>query len=525
MALSYFDCNVCVGQRGLKLRQEKWRSEDVLECMDRTGIAAALVYGGWAKDYAPKYGNERLMEELAKSERFYGCYTILPGDCGDFYEPEEMLADLRAKGMVAAKMFPKSHYYLPDEITMGRYYRALEASRIPLLVDNLEIDWRDLAELLKNHPALDVVIQNMSWSEEHKLLPYMKAFKNLHIELSCMQANYAVETLVETVGARRVLFGSGLPKMSVGAARAFIDYAQISDADKQLIAGGNLARLCGVKLPAAREVTQDEIAVEASLGKPMSSFVFDSHTHFLEDGGNGGGGFAMIKGDLAHMEELSDRMGVDNYAVAPWLGIWTDCEAGNEVALKMARRSSRVYPYLLIDPAYVSDIAGTAYHYHVEERFPAMKMFFDRTRVRYNDPIFEPWWKIADENHLFGLMDPGSYPQYLGDVEEMAARYPNVTLFLDHAAAHWLRLVEYAELAKKYDNLYLQLTYTTVTEGSIEYLCEQGLAAKTLYGTDAPMRDPRPQLGWLAHAKISVEDKRLILGENMRRIAARCFAK
>ena len=82
-----------------------------------------------------------------------------------------------------------------------------------------------------------------------------------------------------------------------------------------------------------------------------------------------------------------------------------------------------------------------------------------------------------------------------------------------------------AEVAKKYPNVYLQLTFTSVPEGLIEYLCRDGLADKTLYGTDAPMRDPRPQLGWVAFADISTEDKKKILGGNMRKIADRCFKK
>ena len=37
------------------------------------------------------------------------------------------------------------------------------------------------------------------------------------------------------------------------------------------------------------------------------------------------------------------------------------------------------------------------------------------------------------------------------------------------------------------------------------------------------MRDPRPQLGWVAYANISYEDKKKILGENMEGILKRCF--
>ena len=154
-----------------------------------------------------------------------------------------------------------------------------------------------------------------------------------------------------------------------------------------------------------------------------------------------------------------------------------------------------------------------------------MKMFYARTRVRYNDPVFDPWWKIADENGLFGLMDSGDYPLYLKDMEDLAQRYPHVSLFLDHAGRNFATAEEYAQLAKQYENVYLQLTYTSVPEGVIEYLYQEGLAHKTLYGTDAPMRDPRPQLGWVAFADIPMAEKRLILGGNMQRILKRCFAQ
>jgi hypothetical protein len=66
MSLIYFDSNVCVGKRGPKDSREIWKSEDILKAMDRAGIAGALVYTGWARDYAPAYGNEKLCEELSK---------------------------------------------------------------------------------------------------------------------------------------------------------------------------------------------------------------------------------------------------------------------------------------------------------------------------------------------------------------------------------------------------------------------------------------------------------------------------
>ena len=523
MALIYFDSNVCIGKHGPKDSREIWKSDDILASMDRAGISGALVYSGLAKDYAPAYGNAWLAEELAKYDRFYGCYTIAPGYTGSFLLPSEILDDMRQKRMVAVKIFPASHIFSPCEDVMGEYYAVLEDNSVPLLIDKPQIDWQDLSELLSNHPKLNVLLQSASWTDFHNLAALMKKYKNLYTDLSHMQSNYAVEIITEKFGADRICVGSGLPQKCPGAARAFVDYAQISNEEKQLIAGGNLARLCGIALPAPVAVKNDEIALQASRGEPLNVPVFDSHAHFLEDGGNCGGGFAMV--DLAHMSYLSELMGVDAYCVAPWLGIWTDCEEGNRIVSDMAKRDSRVYPYVLINPAYGTDVAKEAFHYHIEEKMPAFKMFYSRSGIRYNDPIFDPWYKIANEKRLFALMDSGGYPTYLSDMAEVAEKYPEITFFLDHAGQSFHIAEAYAKLAKKHDNVYLQLTYTSVPEGVIEYLCAEGLAHKTLYGTDAPMRDPRPQLGWVAFANISVAEKKLILGENMQRIADRCFTK
>lgn len=431
MDIICFDSNVGIGKQGLKNPKEIWKTEDILSVMEQCGVSASLVYSRYSKDYAPKYGNEDLAKELEKSGRLFGCYTILPSLCGDFLNPEETTQDIKEKKMVAAKIFPRSHRYFPDERTMGEYYRALAQENIPLLADCSELNISQLESVLENHPDLNIVYQGVRWDEERMIFPLMREFKNLYLDFSVLQSNYVVERMVESFGADRFVFGSGMPAMSLGAARALIDYANISDS-----------------------------------------------------------------------------------------------EAGNKVMLDMVQRKpERVYGYVLIDPNYVQDIEGEAKKYHLDYKIPGLKMFYARTRVRYNDPVYDPWWKIANENSLFALTDNGSYPSFLNDVEELAIRYPNVTFFLDHAGQSFDVAINYAQYAKKYPNVYLQITYTSVTQGVIEYFVQEGLAGKVLYGTDSPMRDPRPQLGWVAYANISYEDKKKILGENMEGILKRCFKK
>lgn len=518
----YFDSNVSCGKYGLKPQREAYKLSDISDIMDSCGISAALLYAAEAKDCEPEYGNNILYERIKDNPRFYGCFTIMPGVTGCFFSAEDAVADLQAKGMVAARIFPRSHGYMPNEIVIGEYLTALEEASIPLFVDADEISLSDLGGICDAHPNLNVILLSADWSDAHNVFSYMKKYKNLNLDLSRFQVHYGIELLVDKFGADRILFGSRLPKMSAGAARAFIDYADISDNDKRKIAGGNLARLLNVELPCEAKLKNDYLAREASEGKPISCYAFDSHAHFMQDGANCGAGYAMVNGDMAGCLKMADRMGIDDFAVAPWLGFWTDTEFGNLTAEEMRKKSDRVYPYALIDPNYV-DTKTVAELYHNEKKFPGMKIFTSRCGCTFRDERFIPWYEIANKNHLFALMDSGGYSGYLDDISYLAEKYRNISFFIDHVGSSFSKAEACIPLAKKYPNVYLQLTYTSVTQGMIEYLCEEGLSDKVQYGTDVPMRDPRPQMGWVIYSTVSVEDKMKIMGGNMRRITDKCF--
>ncbi len=58
----------------------------------------------------------------------------------------------------------------------------------------------------------------------------------------------------------------------------------------------------------------------------------------------------------------------------------------------------------------------------------------------------------------------------------------------------------------------------------IEYLVEGCGAGRVLYGSDQPMRDPRQQLGWVIYSKLSLADKKKVLGLNAKKLLDRIRA-
>ncbi|MDF2670840.1 MAG: hypothetical protein K0R67_3146 [Paenibacillus sp.] len=526
--LHYFDCHAQVGKFGYKHPRQLWSTEHVIEEMNRCGIAGALVHHGMAKSHSPGYGNQLLLKELDKSPRLFGCHVVLPDHSGDFTDPDQTVERLRESGIRAARMFPRTHKFDCNEDTVGPLLAALTIAAIPLLIDGSEIALNELGDLLKQQPDLTVLLTGQAWSQERRLLPLLDKYENLHIELSTLQANAFIELAYERYGASRLLFGTGMPYKSAGAARAFIDYADIPYEAKQLIAGGNLTRLLGVVPPHADAPAQDEVIKQASRGVPITIVpVLDSHTHLIEDGGATGSGMPMLRADLDSMVRTYRSIGITKMTIAPWVGInGGDAETGNHIAERsMQRYPDMVEGYVRIDPNYTADVEAEAHYWHVKKRFKGMKPYFYSSHINYTDAVYDPWWKLGNELQLFALVDPGLVPEqaYLDQIDELARRYPNVNLFMDHAGRSFEIAEQYASIAKKYDNVTLQLTYTSVPMGVIEYLVQEVGSHRILFGTDSPMRDPRPQVGWLAYADLSLQDKRLIFGGNYERILNRCL--
>ena len=70
-------------------------------------------------------------------------------------------------------------------------------------------------------------------------------------------------------------------------------------------------------------------------------------------------------------------------------------------------------------------------------------------------------------------------------------------------------------------NVYAEITYTSVTNGVIEFLVEAAGEDRVVFGSDQPMRDPRPQLGWVVWADLPAEVRAKVLGGNFQTILDR----
>jgi hypothetical protein len=243
--MDFFDCNCMVGRFGVPQPKQFHAADDLDRELKRCGITRALVYHAYAKELDPATGNAALADEIAGHAALEPCWVVMPHHTGEIPPPDELCDRITASGVKAARMFPQMHNYPLAEWCVGALLAALDARGIPLFVDYDQTNWEVVNAVCAAHPGLRLVVVRPDYRVHRRMYPLLECHQNLHIEIGWLMAHQGIEDCVQRFGAERLLFGSCLPHYTPGGPIAMVAYAQIPEADKALIAGGNLRRLLG----------------------------------------------------------------------------------------------------------------------------------------------------------------------------------------------------------------------------------------------------------------------------------------
>jgi predicted TIM-barrel fold metal-dependent hydrolase len=525
--IQYFDCFAAVGRRAGKHPEAPWTTEALVAEMQRCQVNGALVYSHQGKEIHPTVGNPLVDEICQEHHRLHPCWVILPQQTGEFPKPDELMHEMEAHNVRAVKLFPRLHNYAADADTLGALFGALQEFQALVILDRgeygdeVQVEWGEVSWICESFQRLSLLLHGVRWEATRRLVPLATRFPQLYFEFSNYQGNRMLEFWCEKIGHERLLFGTQALQKSIGAARAYVDYSDISDEQRRAIAGQNLARLLKVKgLPPPQSAleNQDKILIQALQGQPIEgSVVIDAHAHILPEGGRGAAMITMNQGDAKAVIDRNQKIGVDKTCVSSWTAVWGDYELGNRDTLQaMKAFPEQVVGYAVLDPNYVTNWEVALKYYYKATGFRGIKPYFPRMQIPYDDPLFEPWWEYGNRHRLFALMHPSD--NFGEEMTNLAGRYPNIQFLLAHSGWSWKVACEHVALAKEFPNCHMEITFTSVTSGVIELMVRECGSERVIYGSDVPMRDPFPQFGWVAYADISEEEKRNILGRNMQHI-------
>ncbi|MDD2709192.1 MAG: amidohydrolase family protein [Verrucomicrobiae bacterium] len=524
--LIYFDAFTHIGPKANVHGAQPWSLDQLVVEMRHCSISGALVSSISSVHYDPMLENRRLSGQLSKHDFLFPIWNAMPHWTGEFPPPEELAGLMEQAGVRAVTLYPKTNGWGIQSKTSQPLLEALERSQTLTILSLPEIDVSGVENLLENHPGLPLLLTGISWGCQRQIIPLLLRHQNLHIIFDHFQINRGVEWLVEKGCENQLLFGSNATDMSMGAHRAYIDYADIPDSARAKIASGNLIRLLkGIKPP--REMInrdEDEIMTEARQGKPLSALVLDFHAHILDEGLNGGGGsYTMFNGGPSGVHQLAKRLGIDGIGLMSWNGtVHVQADEGNACvrAALDALPADFSWGLATFDVARESrkEIEQKLQTIFKDPRFLGIKPY--RTYGKfYDDPAYDAVWEFGNQRGLYALFHPQRAD--LGEFDKPCSRYPNLTFVAAHCGGSYQAADAAIAKARQYPNFMIEITLTPVCMGIIDYLVQGAGADRVFFGSDQPMRDPRQQLGWVVYSRLSVEDKKKVLGLNAQALLER----
>jgi predicted TIM-barrel fold metal-dependent hydrolase len=221
----------------------------------------------------------------------------------------------------------------------------------------------------------------------------------------------------------------------------------------------------------------------------------------------------------------ADRMGIERLIVFMGFPMVADPSAeelrrqNDQVLQALAHWHDRAFGFVYVSPNQVEASLREIDRCVRDGPMVGLKLWVAR---RCNDPAIDPIIARARElravvyQHTWsktGGNQPGeSLPE---DLAAMAARHPTASIFLGHTGGNWERGIR---AVRALPNIAVDLAGSDPTAGLVEMAVRELGAARVVYGSDVGGRSFASQLAKVRSASIAEEDRRAILGGNLRRM-------
>ena len=251
--LSFFDANCMVGRCRLFRPGSFYTTERLLQEMEHFGISEALVTHALSRENHPLTGNAAILEEVSGHNNLHAVWSALPPRSRELPKPHNLIVQALENDVRAIRLFPRQYFFPLAEWCVGALLDELEEHRIPTFIDpdpdfvnygSDNFDWDKISEVCMNHPGLPVILSAGRFRTSNRTLyQLLEKHKHLRIELSGYWLYRGIEFICREFGAGRLIFGTRMPVRDPACTIAMVNYAEISDEEKRLIAGDNLRKL------------------------------------------------------------------------------------------------------------------------------------------------------------------------------------------------------------------------------------------------------------------------------------------
>jgi len=258
---------------------------------------------------------------------------------------------------------------------------------------------------------------------------------------------------------------------------------------------------------------------EAFLGKPISAFIIDAHTHMTEDYARGWHQMKS-KTTLASVIETYDRLGVDCCVTAPHPLLDGMFEKANDIAATAAAEwPGRIYGYISAGPGEgLEAIKRTIAKHMKNSAFVGFK-FLGGYNGDYTEAEYRYALAAANEARCPVLCHTWDDVPALSTLRQMMEEFPNFKLVCAHLGGGGESATRRAAvMANEYEQFYLEICGSLHNTLSIADVIALVGAKKIIFGTDVLNLDARYDFGRVAFSPAADADKELIFAGNFLRL-------
>lgn len=154
--------------------------DDLQNEMARLHIHAAIVRGRACVDNAPYFGNQALMEDIGGRGNLLAAWVLTPDGAEPEFDIHLTVRQMIASGVRVAWMYPKEHLFSVQPWCSGLLYGALQAARVPLMVEYDQLTADDVHDICVAYPQLHLILLNLPRLGRNRLLyPLLEQHPNL----------------------------------------------------------------------------------------------------------------------------------------------------------------------------------------------------------------------------------------------------------------------------------------------------------------------------------------------------------
>ncbi|MCC6698124.1 MAG: amidohydrolase family protein [Candidatus Hydrogenedentes bacterium] len=516
--MSFLDINVAIGRFARPIGEAFDDAAALQAEMTRLGISEALVYHALASEGDVVLGNRRLLEAIDGHDNLYPCWVMCPPYLGDVPDPEWWVAEARENGVCAARLYPLHSLYPLEDWCVGALLNELERARMPVLLDfgprhwsQTLIPWGAIKALAEAYPDLNFIVLGATVGDARAVESLLYAAPNIYFEYHAFMPPDMLEHVSQSGFAKQFVFGTGLPQRAAECVVGQTLLGGLGSDERNAVTGETARSLLGI---------ESTIRVKAPL--PLEAVfaevpVIDVHGHI----GSWERTTTPVKGPEAFVRSM-DRCGIAQFVFSSYAAIHGETTLGNkEAAEAVAGFPDRLYAYVVVNPNYPEESHEDVHRYlDASSNFVGLKFHCYLHGAQLHDPGYAHSLAYADEHALPVLVHGGGRDEW----ENVCAQYPRAQFIIAHACiwdGHDPDGRKLHERARTTPNLYVDLCGSAAHRGALRKLINLIGADKILYGSDFPMFDFAWELARVTLSDINDEEKRLICGDNARRIFRR----